>query len=138
MTTNAANPAVHSIHHANFPVSDPAKTEEWYGKVFGMKRLDVGRVSPGTRTMLLVAPDERFHLHFRPADKSQVLPGAVHFAIEVEDWDGFLAHLDAIGESYNNRGSDGKGRPSDNSKTTSLKDPDGYIVEIVHHPGRAW
>ena len=29
----------YSIHHVNFPTTDPERTKEWYAKVFGLDRL---------------------------------------------------------------------------------------------------
>ncbi|MGW0940768.1 VOC family protein, partial [Streptomyces sp. NPDC002666] len=93
MTTDQA----HSLHHVNFPTADLKTTEEWYGKVFGMTRVQPVRTPPNG-TMLLTRGN--FDLHFRPVDKADVQTGLIHFAIEVEDWDTFVTHLDTIEVPY--------------------------------------
>jgi catechol 2,3-dioxygenase-like lactoylglutathione lyase family enzyme len=123
--------STHSLHHVNFPSGDLKATEEWYGKIFGLKRVDPANTPPN-RTMLLTHGN--FDLHFRPVDKDQVATGLIHFAIEIEDWDEFTARLDSLGERWlpePNRG-------HDDSKTGSVIDPDGHRVEFTWHPGRTW
>jgi len=57
----------HSIHHVNFPSTDPKRTEEWYCKVFSMKRVD-----PKSNTDVLLLTRGNFDLHFpRPGRSSR-------------------------------------------------------------------
>jgi lactoylglutathione lyase len=139
---------VHSIHHVNFPISDVAATEEWYGKVFGMVRSgpprDPNYVSPNPRGLFMQTPDGRFHLHFNAREGLKPVPESMHFAIEVEDWETFRAHLDRLGIEYGFRGvvegrpeQSGR-RPNDDSLTAHIRDPDGYAVEVTFHQGREW
>lgn len=121
----------HSLHHVNFPTADLKTTEEWYGKVFGMTRVQPVRTPPNG-TMLLTRGN--FDLHFRPVDKADVQTGLIHFAIEVEDWDTFVAHLDTIEVPYVEE----PYRGHDLSKTGSVADPDGHRVEFTWHPDRDW
>ncbi|MFJ8921420.1 lactoylglutathione lyase [Streptomyces sp. LamerLS-316] len=120
-----------SLHHVNFPTADLQATEEWYGKVFGLKRVIPVRTPPNG-TMLLTRGN--FDLHFRPVEKSEVQTGLIHFAIEIEDWDTFLKHLDTAGVEYIEE----PYRGHDMSKTGSISDPDGHRVEFTWHPDRDW
>lgn len=138
---------VHSMHHVNFPVSDLAAAEEWYGKVFGMVRCapprDAKYVSPNPNGLFLQMPDGRFHLHLNGRPGLTPVPEMMHFAIEVEDWETFKAHLENLGIEYGLRGvvegkPDQSGRRPDESLTAHIKDPDGYAVEITYHPDREW
>ncbi|MGI5454587.1 VOC family protein [Streptomyces sp. CA-249302] len=126
----------HSIHHVNFPITDPARTEEWYGKVFGMRRI-IPRGRSGSanapQIQALLMTHGNFDLHFSPI--SDLDPKIhYHFAIEVEDFQAFLGHLDKLGVPYDEPYT----RPQNNSSTTTIHDPDGHHVEITHHAGREW
>jgi catechol 2,3-dioxygenase-like lactoylglutathione lyase family enzyme len=126
--------AAHNIHHVNFPMIDRRSTAEWYAKVFGMKEFVRAPRPDGAPTpdQDLLMTHENFQLHFTPVD--QVDPkDHYHFAIEVEDFDGFLAHLDAIGVPYGDVGE----RAQFNSKWAVLRDPDGHHVQITWHGNRA-
>ncbi|MFT4210906.1 MAG: VOC family protein [Microbacterium sp.] len=129
----------HSIHHVNFPITDPEKTYEWYHDVLGMERFVPSRRSGGanepTRMALLMTHGERgdFDLHFSPVD--HVDPKQhYHFAIEVEDFDEFLVKLTELGVPFD----EPYRRPQNNSATTTIRDPDGHHVEIVWHGDREW
>ncbi|KJF24635.1 VOC family protein [Rhodococcus sp. ACPA4] len=128
MTTKSVT---HSLHHVNFPTSDLDATEAWYGKVFEMTRVHPVKAPP-KGTMLLTRGN--FDLHFRPVEKGEEQTGLIHFAIEVEDWDEFIAHLDKVGEEYIEE----PYRGHDLSKTGSVVDPDGHRVEFTWHPDRTW
>ena len=75
------------IHHVNFPTTDPDRTIEWYTKVFGMKY-----IKPKSNTKVVLMTRGNFDLHFTPVEEMDRM-APYHFAVEVEDWDGFLAHL---------------------------------------------
>jgi catechol 2,3-dioxygenase-like lactoylglutathione lyase family enzyme len=120
----------HSIHHVNFPTTDPERTKEWYGKVFGLKHVDVSDLS---NTKVLLMTRGNFDLHFTPVEPDQMVRMApFHFAIEVYDWDGFLAHLKAGGVRYTKPVE----RPQNNSKFCYIHDPDGTMIELVYHGER--
>jgi catechol 2,3-dioxygenase-like lactoylglutathione lyase family enzyme len=120
----------HSLHHVNVPIADPERTTEWYGKVFGMTLIP--RVvrqggAPGVEEVLLLTRgnfDLHFTIHENPPD---IKPH--HFCVEVEDWDGFLAHLDSLGIEHFGYFE----RPQNKSKATYMHDPDGNLVEIAWH-----
>lgn len=143
MATEAQTTATyaHSIHHTNFPSTDLQRTEAWYGNVFGYKKIDISRFVGEPTTLLL--SNGNFHMHFEkyptvevPLATGDHRPGEhlFHVAIEVEDWDPFLAHLKDLGIEPEGL----KERPQDNSKSATLTDPDGHQVEIVWHGNRDW
>lgn len=137
MSTDAdKNTDAHSIHHVNFPITDPAVTEEWYGKVFGMKRIISNRRSGGPnapQVQALLLTHGNFDLHFSPTTDFDPKTH-YHFAIEVEDFDAFLKKLDDLGVQYDEPYT----RPQNNSRTTTIHDPDGHHVEITWHGDRDW
>src|ERR1700742_4099848 len=58
-----------------------------------------------------------------------------HFAVEVEDWDGFLAHLDEVGIRHTRVIT----RPENNSQFCYIHEPDHTLIELVLHARRpAW
>ena len=79
------------IHHVNFPTTDPERTIEWYSKVFGMKY-----IKPKSNTKVVLMTRGNFDLHFTPVESMDRM-APYHFAVEVEDWEGFLVHLDDAG-----------------------------------------
>lgn len=120
----------HSIHHVNFPITDPKRTIDWYAKVFGMA--EVPRPikqggAPGVENVLLLTRGN-FDLHFTVHENPPDLKPH-HFCIELEDWDAFLAHLGVLGIEH----TEVFVRPHNNSKATYIYDPDGNIVELMHH-----
>jgi len=115
----------HSIHHVNFPTTDPGRTKQWYAKVFGMHHVDVSEFS---NTKVLLMSRDNFELHFTPvAEMRRMAP--FHFAVEVEDWDGFLQHLKDIGVRYTKPVE----RPQNRSKFCYVHDPDGTMIELTYH-----
>jgi catechol 2,3-dioxygenase-like lactoylglutathione lyase family enzyme len=120
----------YSIHHVNFPTTDPERTKEWYSKVFGLTHVDVSRWSD---TKVVLMTSDKFDLHFTPVeDMDRMAP--YHYAVEVEEWDGFLAHLDSLGIRYTKPVE----RPQNDSKFCYIRDPDGTMIEIVYHGDRTW
>ncbi len=120
----------YSIHHVNFPTTDPERTKEWYTKVFGMEHQDVSRFSD---TKVLLMTRGKFDLHFTPVEHMDRM-APYHYAIEVEDWDGFLEHLDSLSIRYTRPVE----RPQNNSKFCYIRDPDGTMIELVYHGDRNW
>ena len=117
----------HSIHHVNFPTTDVDRTRQWYADVFGLRHVDVSALS-NTQVLLMSRGD--FELHFTPVEKTEwrrMAPS--HFAIEVEDWEGFLAHLAGLKVRHTKPVE----RPQNNSKFCYVHDPDGTMIEIVYH-----
>jgi catechol 2,3-dioxygenase-like lactoylglutathione lyase family enzyme len=111
------------LHHVNFPTTDPERTMDWYGKVFGMKALN-----PMSNSRLLLLSRGNFDLHFTPVEEMDRM-SPYHFAVEVEDWDGFLAHLKKIGVRHTRPGK----RPNNQSLYCYIHDPDHTMIELVYH-----
>ena len=120
----------YSIHHVNFPTTDPERTKDWYMKVFGMKHQDVSRFSD---TKVLLMTRGKFDLHFTPVEEMDRM-APYHFAIEVEDWDGFMKHLEDLKIRYTKP----VARPQNNSMFCYVRDPDGTMIELVYHGNRDW
>jgi catechol 2,3-dioxygenase-like lactoylglutathione lyase family enzyme len=122
----------HSIHHVNIPIKDPERTKEWYGNVFGLQAFSPrfqGGVPGITEGHILLTSRGNFGVHFTiHDDPPDIRPH--HFAVELEDWDGFVAHLDALGIKYSNYNE----RPQNGAKSAYIYDPDQNIVEIMFHP----
>ena len=116
------------IHHVNFPTTDPERTKEWYSKVFGLRHVDVSRFSD---TKVVLMTRDEFDLHFTPVEEMDRM-APYHYAIEVEDWDGFLDHLNGLGIRYTRPVE----RPQNNSKFCYIRDPDGTMIELVYHGNR--
>ncbi len=118
----------HSLHHVNFPTTNPDRTKEWYCKVFGMHHVDVSHLS---NTKVLLLSCDNFELHFTPIETMQRM-APFHYAMEVEDWDGILAHLDSIGVRHTKTVE----RPQNKSKFCYIHDPDGTMIELTYHGQR--
>jgi catechol 2,3-dioxygenase-like lactoylglutathione lyase family enzyme len=109
----------------NFPTIDKEATKSWYEKVFSMKWVD-----PKSNTDVLLMTRGGWDLHFTPVpeeENQRMMPS--HFAIEVEDWDGFLQHLTDIGIRHTKPVE----RPQNNSKFCYITDPNGHTIELTYH-----
>jgi catechol 2,3-dioxygenase-like lactoylglutathione lyase family enzyme len=129
------------IHHINIQITDRQRTREWYEKVLDAQFLDRGPALNKRQLQLRIGSSE---IHTSDVDEVVEVP-RVHFAVEVEDWDGMLSHLDALGVPYsrspggsssNIGGSDPyQGRREDtNEHFTYISDPDSNMIELVSHP----
>ena len=145
----AISKKVHSLHHVNVPVSDRERTLDFYGKVFGMKLVtppsDPNYRPPNPNGLYLTSEDENFDLHFNVVgdDHERIARVAtgMHFAFEVDDFEGFVAHLESCGIEPNKRTATAATRNAGfagQSVTASFRDPDGYLLEVMHHFNRAW
>ena len=130
------------IHHINVPISDRERTRQWYERVLGAEFLDRGEASNRRQLQMRLGTGE---IHF--SQTAQPKPTASsHFALELDDWDGMLAHLAALGIEHvrtsaasvaaNLGGTDPQQGRRDYSGEhyTYLHDPDGNMIELVHHP----
>jgi catechol 2,3-dioxygenase-like lactoylglutathione lyase family enzyme len=133
-------PKVKLIHHVNIQISDRQRTREWYEKVLGAEFLDRGPALNTRQLQLRIGSGE---MHFTDTTEPTRVP-RVHFAVEVDDWDATLAHLDALGIPYSRTGggqflgvggSDPRhGRREDSGENyTYIQDPDGNLIELVYH-----
>ena len=130
------------IHHINVQISDRARTLEWYEKVLGAEFLDRGPALNKRQLQLRLGNGE---IHFTETPRPTAVPSA-HFALELQDWDATLAHLDALGIAHvrtsaastgrNIGGTDPyQGRREDTGEHyTYIHDPDGNMIELVYHP----
>ncbi len=129
------------IHHINIQITDRQRTREWYEQVLGAQFLDRGPALNKRQLQLRIGSGE---IHTSDVDQVVEVP-RVHFAVEVEDWDGMLSQLDVLGVAYsrspggsfNNTGGDDpyQGRREDtNEHYTYISDPDNNLVELVYHP----
>jgi catechol 2,3-dioxygenase-like lactoylglutathione lyase family enzyme len=116
------------IHHVNFPTTNPERTIEWYSKVFGMKY-----IKPKSNTKVVLMTRGNFDLHFTPVEEMDRM-APYHFAVEVEDWDGFLEHLAKLGIRHTRVIT----RPENNSQFCYIHDPDHTMIELVFHERRPY
>jgi len=129
------------IHHINIQISDRERTREWYEKVLGAEFLDRGPALNKRQLQLRIGNGE---MHFSDTPNPIRVP-RVHFAVEVDDWDGMLAHLDKLGVPYSRTASSqfmGVGgddphqgqREDTDEHYTYIHDPDDNLIELVSHP----
>ena len=83
---------------------------------------------------MFLALGENLELHIGEVDDVEISPnGFNHFAIAVDDFDAFLAHLKSEGVVYTRLGGGDdffvSTRP-DYVRQTWITDPDGYWIEI--------
>ena len=129
------------IHHINIQITDRQRTREWYEKVLGAEFLDRGPALNKRQLQLRIGTGE---IHTSDTPDVIEVP-RVHFAIEVEDWDGMLSHLDSVGVHYSRTGGGafassvgddpGQGQREDTGEHyTYITDPDRNLIELVYHP----
>jgi len=126
------------IHHINIQISDRERTREWYEKVFDAEFLDRG---PELNTRQLQFRLGNAEIHTTDTPNPAPVPSN-HFAVEIHDWDEMIAHLDQLGVPYSPapRATTGEAKSSyghrgySNACYTYVHDPDGNMIELVHHP----
>ncbi len=112
---------VSCIQHANVETSNVARSQEWYAKVF-----DAEWTEEGPRFLKL--GNSELHLHEEPNPQPHKTN---HFAMEVEDWEAWLANLSRVGVTFER-----EPRMRDGKMAGFLRDPDGNMIEVMYHP--AW
>jgi len=133
-------PRVTMVQHVNVQITDRQRTREWYEKVLGARFRDRGPERNARQLQLHIGIAE---MHFTETDKTMI-PARAHFALEVENWDEMLAHLDALGIPYfpssqtaATGGEDTRRwnkRDDTGEHSTYIRDPDGNLIELVYHP----
>ena len=131
---------ISAIHHINIEITDIERSKEWYGNVFGLERKNIGSKYADMMLEMYTGTGE-FHL-MKVENPTYLRTN--HVAVEITDWDGMIAHLAELGIPYENiNDPDGPGEPHirhhDGSHTAYIRDPDGNLIELVHHPrGLVW
>jgi catechol 2,3-dioxygenase-like lactoylglutathione lyase family enzyme len=132
-----------SVHHVNIQITDRERTKAWYENVFGAEV-----ITRGTRGQLQ-AHFGTWEIHFSETSDYIQTP-LVHFAVEIDDWESMLDNLDQLGVTYGKTVGPGRAgtfreqmggddprqgrRQYDGSYYTYMQDPDGNVIELVHHP----
>ena len=129
------------IHHINIQITDRQRTREWYEKVLDAEFLDRGPALNKRQLQMRIGASE-----IHTSDTSEIIEvPQVHFAVEVEDWEDMLEHLDSLGVPCSRTaGGAFTGAGGDDSKQgqredtgehyTYIHDPDGNLIELVCHP----
>jgi catechol 2,3-dioxygenase-like lactoylglutathione lyase family enzyme len=126
------------IQHINIQISNRERTREWYEKVLGAEFLDRGPELNKRQLQLRIGNAE---IHTTDTVDPVRVP-SVHFAVEIPDWDDMIAHLDELGVPYGRGPRSGTGetgssyghREYSGGYYTYIHDPDGNMIELVHHP----
>ena len=119
--STSGSTGVSCIQHTNVETSNVARSQEWYKKVFNADWTDEG-------PRFLKLGNSELHLHEEPNPQPH---NTNHFAVEVEDWDAWLANLAGVGVSFES-GREPKLR--DGRKMAGfLRDPDGNMIEVMYH-----
>ncbi len=109
---------VSCIQHANVSVSDVKRSQEWYKKVFDAEWTE-------EKPRYLKLGSSEVHI----AERGNVNPHeGNHFAVEVEDWDGWAANLARVGVPID-RGPE----ENDGKLRVFISDPDGNRIEVMWH-----
>ena len=125
------------VHHINIQISNRERTREWYEKVFDAEFLDRGPELNKRQLQFKLGTAE---IHTTDTPTPAPVPSN-HFAVEIHDWDEMMAHLDELGVPYSPRpgaktgtGSSYGHREYSSACYTYVHDPDGNMIELVHHP----
>jgi catechol 2,3-dioxygenase-like lactoylglutathione lyase family enzyme len=125
------------IQHINLQISNRERTREWYEKVLGAEFLDRGPELNKRQLQLRIGSAE---IHTTDVTEAVRVP-SVHFAVEIPDWEEMIAHLDELGVPYGTtpgvskeRGSSYGRREYSDGYYAYIHDPDGNMIELVHHP----
>ena len=131
---------ISAIHHINMEITDIERSKEWYGKVFGVERKNIGDDYSDMMVELYTGTGE-FHL-MKVENPTYLRTN--HVAVEISDWEEMMAHLAELGVAFDGiNDPDGQGGPHirhhDGSNTAYIRDPDGNLIELVHHArGLVW
>ena len=134
-------PRVTMVQHINVQITNRQRTQEWYENVLGARFRDRG---PERNTRQLQLHIGNAEMHFTELD-NPMIPARAHFALEVDQWDEMLAHLEALGVAYSRAGQGARPSGPEDNRTwgtrddtgehyTYIRDPDGNLIELVYHP----
>ena len=109
---------VSCIQHTNISVSDIEQSQSWYKKVFAAEWTeDQPRyLKLGTSEVHIAVRGEPY-----PHPRN-------HFAVEVENWDAWVANLENVGESFL-----GEVTTNGGKQRVFVNDPDGNRIEVMWH-----
>jgi len=88
------------VQHINVQITNRQRTQEWYENILGARFRDRGPERNKRQLQLHIGNAE---MHFTELD-NPMIPARAHFALEVDQWDEMLAHLDALGVAYSRAG----------------------------------
>ena len=117
---------VSDIHHINVGIRDRERTSEWYQKVFDAEPVE------HPRQLELRLESSEIHCHLTPEPTNLETN---HFAVEIPDWEGMMAHLTVIQVPFDGGRLPGV-RDYDGHYYAYLRDPDENLIELIHHPDR--
>ena len=134
-------PRVTMVQHINVQIANRQRTQEWYESVLGARFRDRGAERNARQLQLHIGNAE---MHFTELD-DPVIPARAHFALEVDNWDEMLVHLEALDVAYSRAGQGASPRQPEDTKSwgkrddtgehyTYIRDPDGNLIELVYHP----
>jgi catechol 2,3-dioxygenase-like lactoylglutathione lyase family enzyme len=134
-------PKVTMVQHINVQITNRQRSQEWYENVLGARFRDRGSERNKRQLQLHLGNAE---MHFTETD-DPIIPARAHFAVEVDNWDEMLTHLEKLGIAYSRAGQGvAPRRPEDNQSWgtrddtgehyTYIRDPDGNLIELVYHP----
>jgi catechol 2,3-dioxygenase-like lactoylglutathione lyase family enzyme len=119
---------VSGVHHVKLPVSDVARSVEWYGRAFGFARVWELREDGELRGAALRHPESGLQLALRrDPERAAALAGFDTLCLAVgtrSDLDAVLDRLDEWGVDH---GSPFAGRGGD---AVDVPDPDGHLVRL--------
>jgi catechol 2,3-dioxygenase-like lactoylglutathione lyase family enzyme len=119
-----------ALDHVALSVSDLNTSAEFYAAVFGLREISNRTMIDGIRWFSL---GEGKELHLISVVKEPVkLNKAVHFALRANDFDGYIASLNAMDVEFSNfPGTVGEvSIRADGIRQVYLQDPDGYWIEV--------
>ena len=123
---------VFGVHHVNLECRDLQATKQWYQTIFDLEQVDRGPGIGVVDNQLFLGENE---IHFTASD-NPVYTNQGHPAFEIKDWDGLISHMVMQGVEWE-RG--GPTQRPDGSVAAFLRDLEGNLLEVVHHPtGRRW
>ena len=122
-----------TFNHITLVVSDIEESEKFYIGMLKLEQLE-SAFGPSDDPYLFLSLGKNSELHIGEIEGIEINPnGFNHFAIAVDDFDGFLEYLKSSGIVYSRLGVGGKyhvqQRP-DGVRQTYIADPDGYWIEI--------
>ena len=112
------------IQPINIPISDRERTRTWYEQVLGAEFLDRGPERNRRQLQWRIGSGA-----MHTTDTATPTPSG-HFAVEIHDWEGMIANLDAPGVPY----PPPTIRAYSGGHSTAMQDPDGNTIELGQHP----